>query len=203
MMEKQIRLTQSDEGQLRTDTVDEKLFFQGYASIFNRTTDLGYFVESIHPEAFNSALARQDDVRALFNHDTNLILGRTKSGTLRLSVDEIGLVSKIEIPDTTLGRDLKVYIERGDISQMSFGFVIEKEEKRGMVDEKPWYEIQQVRLFDVSPVTFPAYEQTSIEVTRSLESRTADIVERENRFRSVYKLRARKINLLKYSIDFN
>lgn len=193
-MEKQIRLTENDKGELRTEGED-KPFFIGYASVFNRTTDLGYFVESIHPDAFNEALARQDDVRALFNHDPNLILGRTTSGTLTLSIDEKGLLSKIDIPDTTLGRDLKIHIERGDISQMSFGFYIEKEEKRGIVNDKPWFEIQQVRLFDVSPVTFPAYEQTSIEVKRSLDLRGREIKKQEEILKAKHQLRARKINL--------
>lgn len=194
--QKQIRLTDNEAGEIRADSTDEKLYFVGYASVFNRVTDLGYFVESVHPDAFNMALSRQDDVRALFNHDPNLILGRSTSGTLSLSVDEKGLKSKIEMPDTTLGRDLKVHIERGDISQMSFGFYIEKEEKRGMVDGKPWFEIQQVRLFDVSPVTFPAYEQTSIEVQRSIDLRGREIRASEDRLRAEMNLRARKINLI-------
>ncbi len=193
-MEKQIRLTENEKGELRAQ--DEGKYFLGYASVFNRTTDLGYFVESIAPGAFDAALSRQDDVRALFNHDPNLILGRTTSGTLKLSVDEKGLLSEIDIPDTTLGRDLRVHIERGDISQMSFGFYIEKEEKRGMIDEKPWYEIQQVRLFDVSPVTFPAYEQTSIEVKRSLDLRGREIKALEDKLWAEQRLRARRINLM-------
>ncbi len=194
-MDKQLRLTDNEKGEIRADSIEDKLYFTGYASVFNRTTDLGYFVESVHPDAFNEALARQDDTRALFNHDPNLILGRTTSGTLTLSVDEKGLKSVIEMPDTTLGRDLKVHIERGDISQMSFGFYIEKEEKRGIVDNKPWFEIQQVRLFDVSPVTFPAYEQTSIEVQRSIDLRGRAIKNNEERLRAEMNLRARKINL--------
>mgnify|MGYP000900572247 CR=1 FL=1 len=193
---KQIRLTSTE---YRAESSEDKTYFVGYASVFNRTTDLGYFVESIHPDAFNQALSRGDDTRALFNHDPNLILARSTSGTLKMSVDEVGLRTEIEMPETTLGRDLKVLIERGDISQMSFGFYIEKEEKRGIVNEKPWYEIQQVRLFDVSPVTFPAYEQTSIEVKRCLEEREKHIRNLEQLEIAKLELRTRQVNYLKIS----
>lgn len=139
---------------------------EGYAAIFNSTTDLGPFTESVAPGAFRASLERKDDVRALFNHDANLILGRTSSGTLSLAEDDRGLKVRITPPDTSLGRDLLTSIARGDVSQMSFGFYIEAEEMNNEKDrKKPHFTITEARLFDVSPVTFPAYEATEVSVS--------------------------------------
>lgn len=144
----------------------------GHAAVFNTKIDFGWFTEEIAPGAFTDTLARKDDVRALFNHDPNQLLGRTKSGTLELEEDDKGLFSRISPPDTQLGRDIVTLIGRGDISQMSFGFWIDKEEitqEKG----KPWHSvITRVTLFDVSPVTYPAYETTDIDIERCVRSRS-------------------------------
>ena len=106
-----------------------------------------------------------NDVRALFNHDPNHILGRTKSGTLRIGIDETGLTYELNPPDTTIGRDLVVMIGRGDITQSSFGFRIAKDGDRWDEDEEGRLirTITRVaELFDVSPVTYPAYPDASI-----------------------------------------
>jgi len=96
----------------------------GHAAVFDKLSDnLGGFREKIAPGAFDGVMG--DDVRALFNHDPNLILGRTASGTARISVDDEGLVYEIDPPDTQLGRDLLVSMERGDVTQSSFAFTIE------------------------------------------------------------------------------
>jgi len=143
----------------------------GYAALFNVSTDLGYGTESIAQGAFTESLQRGDDVRALFNHDPNLILGRTKARTLALVEDLKGLKVRISPPETTLGKDLVKSIERGDISQMSFGFYIDAEDVSYSDDSKPHFTIVRASLFDVSPVTFPAYEQTSISLTQLRMSR--------------------------------
>lgn len=146
---------------------------EGYAAIFNSVTDLGPFTESVSPGAFRESLSRKDDVRALFNHDANIVLGRTKSGTLSLNEDEHGLFVSIQPPDTQQARDILESISRGDVSQMSFGFYIENEELIRDENKKPHFKITQARLFDVSPVTYPAYEETEIAVKRDFDRRQA------------------------------
>jgi HK97 family phage prohead protease len=140
----------------------------GHAAVFNTTIDIGrWFRERIAPGAFKRAVA-EDDVRALFNHDENWILGRTKAQTLSLSEDDKGLAVDVLPPDTQLVRDLVLTpIERGDVSQMSFAFRVRKEEWDETGDV-PLRTLLEVELFDVSPVTFPAYPTTDVGL-RSLE----------------------------------
>jgi HK97 family phage prohead protease len=139
----------------------------GHASVFNTEADIGgWFLESVAPGAFRRAIV-EDDVRALFNHDANFVLGRNRAGTLRLSEDEVGLVIEVDPPDTQAARDIMVSIERGDVSQMSIGFQVLKQEwdETGDVLKR---RILEARLFDVSPVTFPAFPTTDVAL-RSLE----------------------------------
>ncbi len=140
----------------------------GYAALFNSTTDIGGFEEVIEAGAFDGA--DMSDVRALFNHDPNMLLARTASGTLSLRIDERGLRYEFTIPDTSAGRDLRELLRRGDITQSSFGFTIDKEDWEERAGMKPKRKIKRIkRLFDVSPVTFPAYQETSVAL-RSLEA---------------------------------
>lgn len=135
---------------------------EGHAAVFNTFADIGgWFREQIAPGAFDRAIREGHDVRALINHDPNLILGRTSSKTLQLSVDDIGLKIRLELPNTSYAKDLEESVKRGDISQMSFGFIsIEEEWIFG--DEGDSVTIKDLRLFDVSPVTYPAYVETDI-----------------------------------------
>lgn len=136
----------------------------GYAAVFNALSeDLGWFREQIAPGAFAESIRRGDDVRALINHDSNLVLGRTAAGTLRLQEDERGLLVEIDAPDTQVARDLIVSMERGDVTQMSFGFFTQKQQWDETTDP-PTRTLQQVTLFDVSVVTYPAYPQTDVSV---------------------------------------
>ena len=140
----------------------------GHAAVFNsRSQDLGGFVEQIATGAFDSVL--EDDVRALFNHNQNFVLGRTVSKTLRLSVDEQGLRYEIDIPNTTVGKDLFESINRGDISQSSFGFIVGEDEWEKTDDGNLRTITKVERLYDVSPVTYPAYPATDAAV-RSMEN---------------------------------
>lgn len=146
---------------------DDKKKIRGYAAVFNQwSEDLGGFREKIRQGAFAKTI-KEADVRALFNHDPNYVLGRNKAGTLSLSEDDKGLAIEVDPPDTQWARDLLVSIDRGDINQMSFGFSTIKDEWAGK-DGDTTRELVEVKLYDVSPVTYPAYPQTSVGV-RSVE----------------------------------
>ena len=145
----------------------------GYAAVFNSLSEeMWGFRERIDPAAFREADI--SDVRALFNHDPNMLLARTSSGTLKLEVDERGLRYSFDLPDTTAGRDLGELLRRGDVTQSSFGFTIaddewiESRDNDGNVEEVTRVIKKVKRLYDVSPVTYPAYPDTSVAV-RSLE----------------------------------
>lgn len=175
----------------------------GYAAVFNSLSqDLGGFVEKIAPGAF--AGAGQSDVRALFNHDPSMVLGRSTSGTLTVAEDEIGLRIRITPPDTQYARDVMHLIDRGDVSQMSFGF-------RALKDDWANENGQTVRtlilaeLLDVSPVTFPAYTATNVQmrdmmnlpdVPAGVRGATAPAVEDGDGLRAQWSQRERQIEIL-------
>lgn len=138
----------------------------GHAAVFDsRSEPLGGFTEVIQRGAFRKVL-KQDglDVRALFNHDANLVLGRTVNGTLKLTEDPTGLRYEVDVADTSYGRDLRVLLERGDVTQSSFAFRVAKD---GQVwdDQEDGTLLRTITNFsslvDVSPVTTPAYQSTS------------------------------------------
>lgn len=145
---------------------DKPPLIAGYAARYHDPNDAGTeyqlwddVFERIMPGAFDRAV-RDDDVRALFNHDPSSVLGRSKSGTLRLSLDSKGLRYEIDPPDTQVGRDVLTILHRGDVSGSSFAFDILGETiRKETVDGKTRYirELTDVKLFDVGPVTFPAY----------------------------------------------
>jgi uncharacterized protein len=144
---------------------------EGYAIVFNSLSeDLGGFREVIAPAAVDRALAEAHDVRALIDHDSSLILGRSKSGTLRMEKDNHGLKVSITPPDTGYARDLLTVIERGDVSGMSFGFMIPEggDAWHRSSTGNPVRTVNDMFLRDVSVVTYPAYPATEVAV-RSLE----------------------------------
>ncbi len=135
----------------------------GYAAVYNSPTNIGGdFEEVILPGAFRRTLAEGADVRALVNHDENLVLGRTASGTLRLREDSKGLFFECDLPDTSTANDLRTLIKRNDVNQCSFGFYAMAqnwvEQGSGIIRR----ELTDVELFDVSIVTYPAYSDTSV-----------------------------------------
>ena len=118
------------------------------------------FKEKVRSGAFVDSIAK-DDIRALFNHDPNYVLGRNRANTLELMEDSVGLKVRIYPPNTSWAKDLATSIRRGDINQMSIGFVVEEDEWSS-VDGIDTRELKKVRLFDVSPVTYPAYTSTDV-----------------------------------------
>jgi len=147
----------------------------GYAAVFNSPYDSGYFIETIKPGAFSRALREQQDVRCLLNHDPNCLLGRSKAGTVFLSEDAKGLYFNCELPENTTGKDVRASIARGDLDGGSFSFRVgdmgrqqwrEGKDKNGKT--RSYRDILDIEeLFDIGPVTWPAYSTTSVGV-RSL-----------------------------------
>ena len=144
--------------------------FVGYAAVFNSDSEPLPFTERIMPGAFGKSLrGRKRDIRAYINHDSNLVLASTRSGTLRLSEDNVGLRAEFELPDTTYARDLAALMRDGIVDKMSFGFTVPRGGDRWSDDGRV-RELREVMLHEVSVVTgFPAYEGTSAAV-RSLEA---------------------------------
>ena len=141
----------------------------GYTAVFGVDTTIetffGSFKERIQKGAFRRAIREGQDVRALRNHEPDNLLGRTAAKTLRLKEDDRGLFIEVDPPNTTVGRDTVESIRRGDLSGMSFAFVVRKEKWINGEDGAPDVRIvQDVDLYDVGPVTYPAYAQTSADV---------------------------------------
>ncbi|EFC86459.1 HK97 family phage prohead protease [Parafrankia sp. EUN1f] len=172
--------------EVRADHAGNKTI-EGYASVFDsRSQNLGGFVERVRPGAFAQSLADGDDVRALMNHDSNFVLGRRASGTLELAEDSTGLHYRITPSNASYARDLVIAMERGDVSQSSFGFITnpDGDEWAYTEDQFPLRSLLSVRLVDVSPVTFPAYLDTESKVAvRAIEraqGMVAPVVEPED-----------------------
>lgn len=139
----------------------------GYAARFNIEARLGDITETVAPGAFTETLSKEGDVLALVDHDPARLLARTRSGTLRLSQDRVGLAFELDTPDTQLGRDVLALANRGDLGGMSFGFVATDEFRDA--DRR---ELRAVELIEISVVAaFPAYDGTSIEPRGSLPNR--------------------------------
>ena len=144
-------------GEFRID--DESGIIEGYAAVFDLWSEnLGWFKEKIRPGAFTNTL-KTADVRALFNHDPNYVLGRNQAGTLDLAEDDHGLHFRARPPEAQWVNDLRSSMKRKDINQGSFGFYTVSDEWHNKDSER---ELIEVELFDVSVVTYPAYPQTSI-----------------------------------------
>jgi len=147
--------------ELRADT--DARTITGYAAVFDQETRIGsMFREVIRPGAFTRAIEERQDVKALWNHDANFILGRTVADTLTLSEDDHGLRITIDPPDTQTGRDMVESISRGDVTEMSFAFVAREEKWVEDPEQLALRELIDVDLYDVSPVTYPAYSGTSV-----------------------------------------
>lgn len=175
-MAKEIRTSGAE---VRASPDENTLRFEGYAARFdNWSEDLGGFREKIAPGAFKNAIQR-DDVRALYNHNSNYVLGRNTSGTLRLYEDELGLRFEVDAPNASWARDLRESVKRGDVSQCSFSFETVSDEwsrSNGELDERT---LKEVRLSDVSIVTYPAYEATSVSARCARRGKARLAIERE------------------------
>lgn len=149
--------------ELRIATTEKGKTLEGYAAVFNSlSSDLGGFVEKIQPGAFDNTLKKNPDVLALFNHNSDCVLGRTVSDTLTLSIDDKGLRFSCLLPNTTIANDLAVSVDRGDISGCSFGFVTESDSWETQDNGTPLRTLEQVQLIEVTVTPMPAYPDTSV-----------------------------------------
>lgn len=167
MVDREMRQTRSMLAEFRAAESDGKKYIEGYFSVFGGVYELWPgATESIDPHAFDEALG--DDIRALIDHETRLVLGRNKAGTLELRIDSHGLWGKIEINESdTDAMNLYARVQRGDVSQCSFGFDILSEETDISDNGAIHWTIKKVKLYEVSCVTFPAYQDTSISARKT------------------------------------
>lgn len=174
-MSRATRQTRSLAADLTTRAENDERVIEGYFAVFNSVTELwpGAY-EEIAPGAFDNTLS--NDIRALVNHDTALVLGRNKAGTLDLKVDSRGLWGSIRInPNDSDALNLYERVKRGDVDQCSFGFNILNEETDFRDDGTVKWTIKEVDLHEVSVVTFPAYEETGV------QARKAEVEQHERR----------------------
>ena len=176
---------------------------EGYASVFDSWSDeLGGhspFREKVVKGAFTETIEK-DDIRALFNHSPDYVLGRNTAGTLELAEDEKGLKVLIKPPDTQWAKDLLVSVKRGDISQMSFGFACELD-RWNYEDKTDVRELLKVKLFDVSLVTYPAYPQTEVDVRSIHQAHQSQVAEEQAKHEKEKADKAAKLDALKKAFE--
>lgn len=188
-MDRDIRQQRSVSTEFKTRSEGDDKYIEGYFVVFNDIYEMwDGATESVAPGAFDNTLS--DDIRALVNHDSTLVLGRTAAHTLELTQDERGLFGRIKInPNDSDAMNLYARVQRGDVSQCSFGFDILSEETDFRDDGSVHWTIKDVKLYEVSCCTFPAYEATSI------NARKRDY--EELRAKQTDAWRARMLNRLK------
>lgn len=188
-MDPKLRTTVPLQSGFQTREDDNDLYIEGYFSVFNSPYVLAEgLTETIAPGAFSETLG--GDIRALTNHDTTLVLGRCKAGTLSLREDSRGLWGSVRINrEDQDAMNLYRRVQRGDVDQCSFGFYILDEERIVREDGTVEYIIKKVRLLEVSVVTFPAYEETSVSARAAQEEHFRQRLMRERREEILKKLK--------------
>jgi HK97 family phage prohead protease len=191
-------------------TADGKQYLTGYAATYNTLSEqMLFFRERIMPGAFSRALREKQDVRHLINHEASLVLSRTRSGTLELTEDSKGLRFRTLLPDTSYARDLAASVDRGDIDQCSFCF---SEVRTVWIDEpdpdhpgqqRTIRELHDVDLYDISTVTYPAYENTTTALERSLfpEGVPGEIRRRMNAEPADEEVRTKRVDGEELTVD--
>jgi len=153
-------------GEVEVRAKGSSIYAEGYAAVFEkRSGNLGGFVEKVKPTAFNKTI-READVRALWNHDPQYVIGRTGAGTLELSIDNSGLYYRSLLPNTSYARDLAELLERRDVRESSFTFFKVQDDWDLTEEGYPQRSLIEVGLIDVAPVTFPAYPDATSGVAR-------------------------------------
>lgn len=165
-MERNNRQVRTAPIKFETRADGENLYIEGYFAVFNSYYEMWEgAAEQILPGAFKMTLG--DDIRALINHDSRLVLGRTRAGTLSLREDEKGLYGVVKINrDDMDAMNLYTRVQRGDVDQCSIGFEIKEEVLEELSDGTILWSIKEAKLYEVSVVTFPAYEETGVEARK-------------------------------------
>ena len=165
-MDRQSRQMRAIASKFNTRDSEEGLFLECYFSVFNSIYELwDGATESVAPGAFTNTLG--GDIRALIDHETRLVLGRNKAGTLELREDAHGLWGRVKVnPNDQDAVNLYERVKRGDVDQCSFGFDIVREDTEIRQDNTVHWTIREVKLYEVSVVTFPAYTDTSVSARR-------------------------------------
>ena len=175
MIEQRVYALEEVRVEANADTGERRLSW--YPAVFDSLSeDLGGFRERIGRRAFTQTI-QEDDIRGLINHDPSLVIGRNKASTLSLRVDLKGLRAEAVLPDTQYARDLATLVERGDVTGGSFAFMV-RSDNWHYEDDVLIRELRDVRLFDASVVTYPAYPETNGSVSLRSLGPTADYLER-------------------------
>ncbi|MDE1161921.1 MAG: HK97 family phage prohead protease [Acidobacteriaceae bacterium] len=173
--------------EFRLSEADNKTTISGYAAVFSSPASNGLWTETLDPHCFNNVLATNPDVRGLWNHNPDHVLGRTTSGTLTLALDARGLSYVIDPPDTTVANDLIVSMRRKDVTGSSFGFVTKRDQWTDQPDGSVLRTILEIeQLLDVSPVTYPFYGAANANVRSLPDSCPAE-------FRSRFEQRSEEV----------
>lgn len=188
-MKRNVKQTRSISSEFQTRMENDEMTIEGYFAVFDTNYDIARgATESVAPGAFSNTLTR--DIRALVDHETRLVLGRNKAGTLELREDSRGLWGKIRInPNDSDAINLYERVKRGDVDQCSFGFDIVSEDTEFRDDGSVHWTIREVKLYEVSVVTFPAYTDTGV-------SARADEAEKLKKELDTRKLNARKQSII-------
>ena len=184
-LDRKIRQVRSVPSAFETRSDENGMYIEGYFAVFNSDYQICSDVsESVAPDAFDKTLG--GDIKALCDHDSRLVLGRNKSGTLELRVDSHGLWGRIAInPNDSDAVNLYNRVKRGDVDQCSFGFDIIREDAEFRDDDSVHFTLREVELYEVSVVTFPAYSETSV------SARKQDVAEIKKRKLDAWKITTR------------
>jgi len=201
MAEREVR-TLAVRPEVRADGDGGRPRIVGTAIVFGEPSeDLGGFREIIEPGALTEALERSD-VRVLFNHNPDLILGRVRAGTARLRLTDRGLEYEVDVPDTTVGRDVLESVRRGDVTGNSFSFTVAEDEMERQADGTTLRRVKRIaEIYDIGPVVYPAYPQTVVSA-RALEAARREAEERPvEQAPAAPDLRALRHELVRATID--
>lgn len=195
-MERERRFVPNAEARVSLTEGESGPRLEGRGIVFNSwSEDLGGFIERILPEAVEDVL-EASDIRGAFNHDANHILGRVKSGTMRLQTTPEGVNYTIDLPDTTAGRDVAVSVSRGDVDGSSFQFSIAEDGDRwdesGGLLRRTIHKFREI--YELGPVTFPAYAGTVVSA-RSLEQARKGLVRDDGRLEAAHAARRRRLEI--------